>query len=192
MDHWSPRQQQEQGLALHLSMSSRPGPSGPLAPPWRPDYGAWSPPISASRCAVSRCSGTTSCFMTASSAWGWEEAEPLTVITLEARWRGSWVKSWGGVLWSPLSPTRCFLSGRGGNDVVINCCFYILKDQYVHSNFIFIADTFESASVAFYCGKHHLTMWKHVAASSLSYQHVFPLLYARLSAYFMNMILETV
>lgn len=117
MEHWSPRRQQEQGLEWRLCMSSKPGPSGPPAPPWRRVYAAWSPPTSASLCAASRCSGTTSCYTTALLPWGSEEPEALTVITPVGRWRGSWVKSWGGVQWSPPSLTPCFWSGRGGNDV---------------------------------------------------------------------------
>ncbi len=116
MEHWSPRRRQGQGPGWLLFMSSKPGPSGPLAPPWQPVYAAWSPPTSASRFAVSHCSGTTSCFTTASSAWGSEERGPLTVITLVGRWRGNLGRSCGAALWSPQILTLCFWSGSEGNN----------------------------------------------------------------------------
>lgn len=117
MKHWSPRRQQEQGQGWRLSTSSKHGPSGPLALPWRPVYAAWSLPTSALHCAVSHCSDTTSCFMMALLAWGSEEPEPLTVIRVVGSWRGNSVKSWGGVLWSPQSLTLCSWSGKEGNSV---------------------------------------------------------------------------
>lgn len=115
MGLWSPQQQQEQEQAWRLYMWFRPDPCGPLALPWRLACDASSLPTSASRSAVSLSSGTNSCFMTAWWAWGSGEPGPLTVITLVGRWRGNWVKSSGGVLWSPQSQTPCFWSGREGN-----------------------------------------------------------------------------
>lgn len=118
MKHWSPRQQQEPGVEWRLCMSSRPGRSGLPALPWQPVCGAWSRPTNALRYAVSRWSGTTSCFTTALLALVSEEQEPRKV-RLVGRCHGISTNSWSGALWSTRRRTRCFWSGREGDNYLM-------------------------------------------------------------------------